>query len=89
MSYIGIDYDDTYTADPEMWSEIMRLMSARGHIPLIVTFRDESLPGHRIDDIRHEVFYTAGVPKAEYMLRQGIEIDIWCDDWPELIGETR
>jgi hypothetical protein len=87
--FIAIDYDDTYTADPELWEAIMKLMESRRHIPVIVTFRDEKIPGHKISGLNWEIFYTAGIPKAEYMRMNDIDVGIWCDDWPELIGPTR
>lgn len=86
MSVISVDYDDTYTEDPEMFEQIMELMKKRGHIPVIVTARNKEK--HPISS-RFEVFYTNGENKAQFMRNVGLEVDIWIDDWPELIGNTR
>ena len=38
---IALDYDNTYTEDPEFWYEFMQNAKARGYNIFIVTFRDE------------------------------------------------
>lgn len=88
MSVISVDYDDTYTKDPEMFDAFIAVMKSRGHIPVVVTFRNKDR--YPITDPpKCEVFYTDGVGKAEFMRGIGFEVDIWIDDWPELIGKTR
>lgn len=86
MSVISIDYDNTYTEDPEMFEQIMELMRKRGHQPVIVTARNKDK--HPVKS-KFEVFYTDGKEKAPFMREAGLEVDIWVDDWPELIGKTR
>ena len=86
MNVISLDYDDTYTADPELFKAFADLAKSRGHIVVIVTARKESMP---IPDVGCEVFYTNGKPKAQFMREQGLAVDIWVDDWPEVIGATR
>jgi hypothetical protein len=87
MKNIAVDYDDTYTADVELFETFIKSAKSKGHVVFIVTFRNEKT--HPIDGITHEIFYTNGTPKAEYMRGIGLEVDIWIDDWPELIGATR
>ena len=86
MKLFGIDYDATYSDDPELFDEFIRLAKSRGHHVVIVTYRDELQP---IDIEGIEVFYTSGKHKAPYMRSIGYEPDIWIDDYPELIGDTR
>lgn len=87
MKTISVDYDDTYTADPELFESFISEAKSRGHVVVIVTFRNGET--HPLRDISHEVFYTSGMEKSAYMKSIGLEIDIWIDDWPELIGKTR
>jgi hypothetical protein len=84
---IALDYDDTYTEDPEFWEQFIESAGKRGHIVVCVTFRPYSMPVQIKSPI--EVFYTGGVPKAQFMRDTGLEPSIWIDDWPELIGKTR
>lgn len=86
MKIFGIDYDETYSYDPELFDAFIKLAKDRGHHVCIVTFRDESQPV-KVEGV--EVFYTSGKYKAPYMRSIGYEPDIWIDDWPELIGDTR
>lgn len=84
---IALDYDDTFTKDPIFWREFIDQVQLNDHEVMIVTYRDKDLP------IDHElpipVFYTGYFAKRQYMKEQGIDIDVWIDDWPEsiLIGQ--
>lgn len=85
MKVIGVDYDDTYTEMPELFEAFMQAARSKGHSVVIVTYR---FPQDEITGLDWEVFYTSGTPKAQYMRDAGMEVDIWIDDYPELIGET-
>jgi hypothetical protein len=84
---IALDYDATYTNDPGLWDLFISVAELRGHEVMVVTYRDADLP---IDhNLPIPVYYTAFHAKREYMKGQGIDIDVWIDDWPEgiLIGQ--
>lgn len=85
MIVFGLDYDNTYTEDPELFNAFIAHAKSRGHIVVCVTSRMQDgeavVPGI-------ETFYTAGEPKAEFM-KDHLTIDVWIDDWPENIGSTR
>jgi hypothetical protein len=87
MKVIAVDYDDTYTADPELFESFISTAKTKGHVVVIVTFRNGEVDP--LPSLAHEVFYTSGTEKANYMKEVGLEVDIWVDDWPELIGKTR
>lgn len=88
---LAIDYDDTWTADPELWAGFCRMALARGHEVWCVTARPPAM--------MTEVTVTAGAvlgadrcltagaePKARAFERQtGKRVDIWIDDMPEMI----
>lgn len=82
---IGLDYDDTYTRDPEAWNQFVQMFVARGHSVFVVTWRtpeecddlDESLV-----NIVEGVYATSRKAKEKYMFAQGIRIDVWIDDNP-------
>lgn len=86
MKVFAIDYDDTYTADPDLFDEFISLAKRRGHLVVCVTFRAPSDALER--DVGVEVFYTSGVMKAEFMSSQGLIPNIWIDDMPHIIGKA-
>lgn len=87
---IAIDYDGTYTADPEAWAIVISVMKARGHEVIMCTHRHEALepinmttPG--LNGVM--VYYTGRKAKRPWLLRLGIIPDIWIDDNPHWINE--
>jgi len=86
MQIIAVDYDNTYSDDEDMWRQLVEIMKKRGHLVVMVTARPPEDP---INNVPLEIFYTSSKPKAEFMRGKGLEIDVWIDDWPELIGKTR
>ena len=97
---IAIDFDDTFTADPDTFRKIIQLFLDAGHRPLIVTGReaDEKIAIWRYVDVPEmrpswvsdiPVFCTGGQPKEAFMRKQGIAIDIWVEDCPAAVYMTR
>ena len=89
---IALDYDNTYSADPELWDQIVRLMQSRGWKVFIVTARMDTSQNHldldRVPNVNGK-YFTSMTPKVDFMERQGITIDIWIDDDPYMVtGET-
>lgn len=87
MLVIAVDYDNTYDEIPDLLEPFMQSAKKAGHVVVIVTARNKDK--HPISGLEHEIFYTDGQKKHDYMLEQGLSVDIWIDDYPELIGETR
>lgn len=87
---IGLDYDDTYTRDPVTWRTAMGLFKANGHTVYGVTFRHGT--GQEFDtvdksffDVCDAVYFTGRSPKRTFMLNEGVHINVWIDDAPDLI----
>ena len=88
---IGLDWDDTFTRDPESWRLFIFLMQAAGHKVYIVTLRDEQ----ECVSVKATLDYLAitvdGIcptnrtNKEKFMFKQGICIDVWIDDNPRSI----
>lgn len=92
---IAMDYDDTYTADPAFWAAVCDIAERHGHRVLCVTARlfdpeddedvemkrqiKESLPE------RIPLYFTQHGSKIAYMESQGIKVDVWCDDRPDVV----
>ena len=86
---IAIDYDDTFTADRLMWSEIITVMLKHRHKVTFVTARVQMREGwdSANSDIEHDAS-ALNIPIKYTNNRQKSEVftaDIWCDDSPEMI----
>jgi hypothetical protein len=86
----SLDYDDTYTKDPEFWNSFIALAAVANHEVYCVTFRFPhelaqlyQTIGKVIGDER--VIATSHRSKRVHMERLNIEVDVWIDDLPELI----
>lgn len=86
---IGLDYDDTFSADPELWELLIHAAKARGHDVRIVTFRFESTSAYANDDVIEDakkngipVIFCNGIQKDRVTRDLGFPVDIWIDDWP-------
>jgi hydroxymethylpyrimidine pyrophosphatase-like HAD family hydrolase len=91
MKTIALDYDGTYTADPELWLAFIKNAHARGHKVVCVTMRHapeihEALFDPRLKELV-TVYPTGREAKKKHMRMKGVQIDIWIDDNPEWIFE--
>lgn len=86
---IALDYDDTYTVDPELWKVFIENARKRGHKVYIVTMRmkftadmDHLLKVFKYSEL---VFCGTNIKKV-VCENKGIHIDVWIDDQPVFIG---
>lgn len=88
---LALDYDDTYTRDPEFWNQVIALAVARGHSVICVTARDgdcEIDRGEVERDLAHQVeaiLFTAGKAKWPVAYDAGFMPSVWIDDQPNWI----
>ena len=90
MLNIGLDYDDTFTSDPVLFGEFVKLARSRGHVVFVTTARAHG----NISDIEKslpdlEIITSAGGQKRPAAEAYGVTIDIWIDDMPELIDAKK
>lgn len=89
MTIIALDYDNTASADLDLWRAFIAKAQERKHYVMIVTFRHASFG---IADIERdypgiEIVTTEGTLKRRYLEENGFPVPtIWIDDMPELIG---
>lgn len=88
---IALDFDDTFTLDPQRWAEFVHLFCSRGSgwSVKFVTFRYET---DRNEDIEYwaeklgiDIIYCGGVQKAQVCAENSWTPDVWIDDMPILI----
>jgi hypothetical protein len=82
---IALDFDGTYTEDPEGWQLFVHMMKARGHEVHIVTYRDTDWDNSDIEEACSKMgikpLFTAGKQKQHVF-----KADIWIDDNPALVA---
>lgn len=90
---IALDYDGTYTADPDLWNAFINKALDNKHRVIVVTMRTVE-EGALIDPRlskgfgdRVQIFCTARKAKKKFMRLQGIEPNIWIDDQPDWLYE--
>lgn len=89
---IAIDFDDTFTADPELWAGFIKSCIDRNHWVYCVTSRrntDENI------NIITKAFNDQGLnvlivfcnlkSKVKTMEDRGIKVNIWIDDAPHAL----
>lgn len=84
---IALDYDDTYTADPELWLQFVRDAQRRGHTVLCATMRYKhegvDMDPRLLELV--EVQFTDRRAKLPTLASRSIRPDIWIDDHPSYI----
>jgi hypothetical protein len=84
----AIDYDGTYTTDPETFDRLIELLQKQGHEVICVTMRYKG-EGEEIEEVmkKHNcrVVYTGRKAKQKYMLLCNKWVDVWIDDTPQWI----
>ena len=91
---IPIDFDETYTEDPELWNTFIRKAQTNGHRVICVTARynEGKRQTTNNDDIfksigtviDHDEIYFSGIAaKRNYMINEHeIYPHVWIDDTP-------
>ncbi len=89
---ISIDFDETYTEDPELWNAFIRIAQVSGHTIYCVTARyDHELESR---DVANSIGKLIGFSNCIFTNRMGkkatcnnlgVHIDVWIDDNPSAI----
>lgn len=82
---IGLDFDNTYTRDPEAWNDFIDRFQQSGHNVYVVTMRHKQ-EGREVEEALAKrvdgIFFTGRKGKQKFMFDRGISIDVWIDDMP-------
>ncbi len=88
---IALDYDGTYTADPEMWDSFIHNARIRGHSIVVATMRFNKLEGDEVRKALAEsvdlIVFTERKAKKQFLRNMQIIPDIWIDDQPDWLYE--
>ena len=86
---IAMDFDDTFTADPQLWSRFIKDAKERGHRFYCVTARRDSAENIELInqwfdkyECQMPIVFANLASKVATMEKRGIKVDIWIDDAP-------
>lgn len=82
---IAIDYDETFTEDPDFWREVIGFGGLHGHRFICVTGRASPPDPTREPIIPCIVLCANGELKDTCARRNGYHVNVWIDDMPGLI----
>lgn len=82
---IGLDWDNTFTADPVLYQIIVDAYVERGHTVYITTSRGEDTPIEFRPRGIKSIIYCNFRAKRDVTLQMGIKIHNWIDDDPYYI----
>ena len=87
---ISLDYDETWTRDPETWKKVVAVLRMAGHTVYCVTMRydnhhEKTEVGSQLNGVVDAIFFTGRRAKSDFMYEQGIKVDVWIDDMPLFI----
>lgn len=86
---IAIDFDNTFFADPEGWTQVIKLMENRGHKFVCVTGRSKEFGKQVIENINGliPIVFAGTEWKRQAAEKSGWKVDIWIDDTPESVAK--
>lgn len=84
---IALDWDGTYTRDPDSWQGFIRAFRQAGHKVWIVTARHERTPVNPVPEGIEDVIYCDFEAKKTVTDNLDLDIHVWIDDEPIWINK--
>jgi hypothetical protein len=93
MKFIAVDWDGTFTENPDLWRGFIKAANAcddgRQFRCFFVTARRPCEEVQQeADSLGIEAIFTSGLPKIRFCEESGSDIHIWIDDMPELLFKS-
>lgn len=91
---VSIDYDETWTQDPDLWRTFAYLLKRRGHTIILVTNRRVNPTcaaeiSRAVGGNVGEIIFAGPRPKREAAAKRGYHPDVWIDDLPITVDGGR
>ena len=87
---IALDYDETYTEDPEFWDLVIGLAVTHGHSVICATMRHRHEGEDVIENLGKKVekiIFTGRKAKLQSVHEAGYYPSVWIDDSPHWIHQ--
>lgn len=82
----AVDYNNTWSKDPEFFRALIRMMRGHGHEAVLVTSRSpDGVLAQEVEDMAGDVIpivFADDHWKREAALEAGYDVDVWIDDRP-------
>ena len=85
---ISLDFDKTWTADPQLWRDFVGLAHKAGHRVVMIARRpdtetdratvEKAAASSGID----RLIFAGQMQKADAARKAGVIVDVWVDDYP-------
>lgn len=85
---ISLDYDNTYTRDPEGWFKALSVLKQQGHTIIGVTMRFDRETSDMLTsygELCDKIYFTGRHQKRRWLNHRNVFPDVWIDDSPEFI----
>ena len=84
---ISLDFDGTYTEDPQLWDAWIKNALSRRHNVFLITMRHETEANAAIKKLGTTIplIFTGRRAKQAFVNQIGLHIDVWIDDNPHWI----
>ena len=85
---LALDFDETYTRDPEFWNRVILYAKDRGHTVICATMRYEHEGKDVIDALEsrvEKIIFTGRKAKHGAVYAAGYMPSVWIDDSPHWI----
>ena len=93
-NYVAIDWDNTISADQDLFIELIKQLKAEGYAPFVCTLRapdSENIKEIRsvLEETNIAIYLTNGKSKRKYMKSLGVKVLLWIDDfYPGICGDS-
>lgn len=84
---ISFDFDGTFAADPQAWTQVVKLLQLADHKCVLCTNRPADW-GDAVETLVAGIMpivFAGTDSKYNAMRKAGYKVDIWIDDMPEYI----
>jgi len=87
----SIDYDDTFTSDPDAFTDIANVLRNRGHEVIITSQRCEKYEAdmRKVVGQTLPIVFASGMSKEAAARLHGYAVDVWMDDVPWSVDNAR
>lgn len=90
---VALDFDETYTKDPDAWDDVITTLRFYGHDVIIATIRHPYWDAHPLldhleEDLNVTTYFTDGLAKRKDLALRGVHPDVWIDDRPSTIDHN-
>lgn len=92
---IALDFDGTFTRDPQGWRLFVEMMRERGHSFVCITGRSDIgwMAAEVVDALSFgskegpimPILFCGNQWKRDVAVKAGFEVDVWIDDCPSMI----